>query len=215
MRQSWRSGWRVNAGAVLLLLNLIAQGQTTNLYRTIYSGEMDLMTIPLNITGGNTVSNIFYDAPSGSEFYYWDNTLNVWNGGASGSKGWASGLGDRVLLPGEGFFFKPGSTYTVHLNGTPPDSPVTNMVSGYPDINVLGYPYPADILWTDTQLADQLSPGSVISFWDRTNYTFHTTFFKGPIAKGGGWGNVASNTLIHAADGFVFKQYGGDFLWSE
>jgi len=201
--------------AGLVLLPLAAAGQTTNLYRTIYSGEMDLMTVPLNITGGNTLSNIFHDVPTGSEFYFWDKDLETWNVGETSAKGWAYSLANTEVLPGEAFFFKPAWTYTVHLNGIPPTPLVTNVVSGYGEVSILGHPYPIDILWTDSQLADQLPPGSMVSFWDRTNKIFHTTLFKAPLAKGGGWGTAASNTLIRAVDGFAVKQYGTNFTWSE
>jgi hypothetical protein len=88
-------------------------------------------------------------------------------------------------------------------------------VSGSERVSCLGYAYPVDIPWTDTQLATLLPPGSMVSFWDRTNASFRTTFLKAPTAKGGGWGNAASNYIVRAGDGFAVKQSGAPFIWTE
>ena len=201
--------------AGLLLLPLAAGGQTTNIVRPIAAGQMDLMSVPLIVPGGNAASNVFPNVPDGSFFYFWDDDLQVWSTSITSAKGWTSGSGSRQLLPGEAFFFKPPGAYTAVLTGTAPEPPITIPVSGYGRANLLGYPYPVDIPWTDTQLATLLPPGSMVSFWDRTNSSFHTTFLKAPAAKGGGWGAAASNFIVHAGDGFAVKQAGTNFNWIE
>ena len=201
--------------AGLLLLPLAASGQTTNITRPIAAGQMDLMSVPLVVAGGNTVSNIFLNVPDGSLFYFWDDALQVWASGQFTGKDWPISIGSRQLLPGEAFFFRPSGAYTAVLTGTASAPPVTIPVSGYERANLLGHPYPVDIPWTDTQLASLLPPGSMVSFWDRTNSSFHATFLKAPDAKGGGWGNAASNYIVRAGDGFAVKQAGTNFNWTE
>ena len=199
--------------AGLILLSPAAFAQTTNVTRTIGAGQMDLMSVPLIVPGGNTVSNVFKNAPAESQFYFWDTNIG-WTVSWGSPKGWGL-MGSRQVLPGEAFFFKPPGAYTVVLSGTPPEPPITIPVSGYEHPNLLGYPYPEDIPWTDTQLATLLPPGSMVSFWNRTNGSFRTTFLKAPAAKGGSWGNTASNYIVRAGDGFVVRQSGSNFIWSE
>jgi hypothetical protein len=199
--------------AGLILLPLAAYAQTTNITRPIGADQMDLMSVPLIVPGGNTVSNVFKNAPAESQFYFWDTNLG-WTVSWGSAKGWG-GIGSRQVLPGEAFFFKPPGAYTVVLSGTPPEPPITIPVSGYEHPSLLGYPYPVEIHWTDTQLATLLPPGSMVSFWNRTNASFRTTFLKAPAAKGGGWGNAASNYIVRAGDGFAVKQSGAPFNWTE
>lgn len=201
--------------AGLLLLPLAAGGQTTNITRPIAAGQMDLMSVPLIVPGGNTVSNIFPNVPDGSVFYFWDDNLQVWASGQFTGKGWPISIGSRQLLPGEAFFFRPSGAYTAVLTGTALVLPSYKPVAGDDKISTLGYLYPVDIPWTDTQLASQLPPGSLVSFWDRTNSSFHTTFLKAPAAKGGGWGGAAANYVVHAGDGFAVKVSGDGFNWAE
>ena len=212
-RISSKRAWILLAGAVLL--PLAVHGQTTNISRPIAAGQMDLMSVPLVVAGGNTVSNVFPNVPDGSVFYFWDDEIQAWSASQLSSKGWPAGTGSRQLLPGEAFFFKPSTAYTAVLTGTASAPPVTIPVSGYERANLLGHPYPVDIPWTDTQLASLLPSGSMVSFWDRTNSSFRTTFLKAPDAKGGGWGNAASNYIVRAGDGFAVKQAGTNFNWTE
>lgn len=202
----------VGAGALLFASH--ATAQTTSITRYIQSGQMDLMSVPVIVSGGNAISNIFPGLPSGSVFYFWDSTLGSWAPTYGSSKGWDS-TGSRQVLPGEAFFLKPSGSYTAVLTGTPTTPPVTTNVLGWGHKGVFGYPYPVNIPWTDTQLASLLPPGSLVSFWDRTNSSFHNTFLKAPAAKGGGWGNAASNYIVHAGDGFAIINYSTNLTWSE
>ena len=201
--------------AGLILLPLAAFGQTTSIVRQIDAGQMDLMSVPLVVAGGNTVSNVFPNVPDGSFFFFWDDAIQVWSASQLSSKGWPSSTGSRQLLPGEAFFFKPSGAYTAVLTGTALMPPSYKPVAGGDKISVLGYFYPADISWTDTQLESQLPPGSLVSFWNRTNSSFRTTFLKAPAAKGGGWGAAAANYTVRAGDGFAVKVPGDDFNWAE
>lgn len=204
---------RAAGTAALLLLPFAAAAQTTNIIRPIAAGQTDLMSVPLVAVGGNAISNMFADAPDGSVIYLWDLDLQNWIPSQKSSKDWPGS--SRELQPGEAFLFKPSGAYTVVLRGTPPDPPIARPVSGDGRASLLGYFYPVDIHWTDTQLATLLPPGSMVSFWNRTNAYFQTTFLKAPAAKGGGWGNTASNYIIRAGDGFAAWQSGPDFNWSE
>lgn len=208
-----KRAWILLAGAVLLPLAAFAQ--TTNISRPIAAGQMDLLSVPLIVPGGNVVSNVFPNVPDGSIFYFWDDAIQVWSASQFSSKGWPSSTGSHQLLPGEAFFFKPPGAYTVVLTGTPLTLPSYKPVAGGDKISVLGYFYPADIPWTNTQLASQLPPGSLVSFWNRTNSSFRTTFLKAPDAKGGGWGAAAANHIVRAGDGFAVKVPGDGFTWAE
>jgi hypothetical protein len=200
--------------AGLLGLPLMAGGQGTVISRPISSGQMDLMSVPLIVSGGNQVTNVFPHVGTAYTLYFWDTNVPTWNPYPPGGEK-EFPYPSREILPGEAFFLQAHQNLEITLTGITPESPVALSVQGAGKANLLGYPYPADVHWTTPQLAALLPPGSMVSFWDRTTSSFRTTFLKAPAAKGGGWGSTASNHLIRAGDGFVVKQPGSDFIWSE
>ena len=196
--------------AGLLLLPLVAFGQTTNITRPIEPGQRDLMSAPLVVAGGNAVSNILSSAPTGSFVYFWDADLQVWNGSQKTAKDWPGS--DREVLPGESFFYEPAGAQTVVLTGTFPPSPATVIV---PDSqSVLAFPFPWDVPWAYTSLSWLLPPGSTVAFWDRTAGAWSPTYTK---AQNGSWDNAAATHILLAGDGFAVTQPAGspDIAWTE
>lgn len=207
--RGWWTGWG-------LLLASSAFGQTTSIVYTIDSGQMDLMSVPLLVEGGNTLSNVFKDASSSAVFYFWSEALQAWQAVSKPAQGWDAGSGSHPLPPGLAFFYQPPDfSGPLVIDGEPPAPPISTNLPGWGRVSCLGYPYPADMCWTNLQLAALLPAGSMVAFWDRTNGVFRPTFLKAPAAKGGGWGAAASNHVVHAGDGFAVVNFGTNFIWSE
>ena len=193
-----------------LLPALAALGQTTNVVRPIADGQVDLMSVPLVVEGGNAVSNVFASAAINSTIYFWDATLQNWNFSQKTAKDWP---GDsRELVPGEAFYFEPAGAQTVVLTGTPPELPFTITV---PDQkSMLSVPLPESGIWGHCPLSRQLPPGSTVAFWDRPNGAWLGPFTNAPDGQ---WENAAFDHVLLAGDGFAVTQPGGspDLSWTE
>lgn len=186
--------------------------QTATVVRAATSNQWALMSVPLMTASGNAFGAFETNAPSGTQVYFYEPALANFVGESKSSKGWATPQSNRVVLPGESFFLKAPATndISIALTGTIPVSSATNQVLAR--WTALGYPYPDNIVWTDTSLASNLPTGALVYFWDVDRQQYDT-FRKGPPAKGG-WG-AASNRVIHPGDGFIVRQPLGSapFLW--
>ena len=89
-------------------------------------GKLVAMSIPLDsmteadiVFGRTSVAN---EAPPGTWVYFWDETAQIWSGGAKSAAGggrWAAAQSNRVVLAGESFFMKDIGTNTVWTNARP------------------------------------------------------------------------------------------------
>jgi len=79
----------------------------------------------------------------------------------------------------------------------------------HPGVNVLAFPYPVEITWTDTTLAAMSSVGAEMLLWDVTSATF--TMHKKTAA---GW--VPGGTTLAAGQGFIYVHPGDSIMdWEE
>lgn len=149
--------------------------------------------------------------PTNTLVYLWNYDVREYRTTVQrGSRGgWGAG-GSNLVCRGEGFWVKipsdsPSNSYPVFLMGEVPDrttAPTTTM-SSLTGLNILGFPYPVDVLWTNMDIAQKLPPNSLLYLWDGANY-------EGPYQKstrGGTWG-AASNLVIHPGQAFWVKTTG-------
>ena len=199
------------AGTVaLLLLPLAAAAQTTNVFRPIEAGQADLMSVPLLADGGNAISNVFAAAADGSIIYLWDMDLQNWTPSQKTAKDWPGS--DRILEPGQSFFFAPASAQTVVLTGTPLDFSFAYMVPARK--SMLAVPFPETGIWGHCQLSWLLPPGSTVAFWDRPNQTWLGPYTNAPDGR---WEAAAFHHLLLVGDGFAVEQPPGssEFGWTQ
>ena len=201
---------RVVGTAALLLLPFAAAAQTTNVVRPIADGQVDLMSVPLVVEGGNAVSNVFAAAAVDSIIYFWDATLQTWNSSQKTAKDWPGD--NRELIPGEAFFFEPAGAQTVVLTGTPPELPLTLTVPARK--SMLSVPLPESGIWGHCPLSRQLPPGSTVAFWDRPNQTWLGPYTNAPDGR---WEAAAFHHLLLVGDGFAVEQPPGssEFGWTQ
>jgi hypothetical protein len=184
----------------------------TNITRPVESNQWDLMSVPLIVSPTNKFGLVATNAAQGSTVFFYNPAASNYWGSAKGLKGWPAAASNRVVLPGESFFlWQPTTTgHAISVSGTVPVGPVTNQI--HERWSALGYPYPVDVVWTDTSLSSNLPTGALVYFWNLGRQQYDI-FRKGPPAKGS-WG-PASNHVIRPGDGFIVRQPPGSapFLW--
>ena len=129
--------------------------------------ELVCLTIPFNnmdADDGNWTfkdTQLAADAPTGSYVYFWQNS--AWRGVSKGRNGFAT---DKVLQPGEAFFFQPSKAMTVTLSGeVPDDATLPVAIVGAGNLTASGNPYPVPAMFKDTALATEAGTGSYVYFW--------------------------------------------------
>jgi len=166
--------------------------------------------IPMN--GSYVASNIFGTAqwPNGTVVYTYDPSLPGYKIDNKGFAGWSTNI---VFTRGKGFWFKvpataPSNNYDIFLMGEVPDATTapdtTNTVAN--GIAQIGYPYPADVYWTNTTLAKGSPNGAIVYTWDGTNYVLNNKSFAG-------WANP--NLIITPGQGFWYKNNLATTNWVE
>lgn len=123
--------------------------------------------------------------------------------------GWGSG-GSNLVCRGEGFWVKipsgaASNSYPVFLMGEVPDRTTapTTTIESLTGLNILGFPYPVDVIWTNTDLAKKLPGDSLLYLWGGSSYI-------GPYqksARSGTWGE-ASNLVVRPGQAFWVKTTG-------
>ena len=64
-------------------------------------------------------SEVAKNATSNSVVYFWNESLQQWDPGNKGIKGWAAAQSNRIVQAGEGFFLKESGTVTTWTNIKP------------------------------------------------------------------------------------------------
>jgi hypothetical protein len=182
-------------------LDLYATSSVTRLYlvRNDYEG----LTSPRTIA--SALSN---QVPLNSQVILWDDEAQQYKPAYSRSAfGWGT-PGTNVLYRGMGFWLRmpalaTPSNVTVLLTGEIPDATTapTTTLTAVPGYNVDGYPYPAQIKWTNTQYAQSLPVNSEITGWDSTNQVWMASIAK----SAAGWGATGNAMVVESGSGFLIR----------
>ena len=129
-------------------------------------------------------------------------------------KGWAAAEGNRVIAPGEGFFIKGPVAATEDVDVTmtgevPSDATLSRAIVGGAALSTMANPYPVDMVFGETDLADQAPQGSVVFFWDETFQNW-----GGGMKSGKGWAGAEAQKLIEAGEGFFLKLPDAGATWA-
>jgi len=134
----------------------------------------------LSIDGGPvTVTNLIgRQVPSGSTVSVWDPVAQAYRPESINILGnWSPGT--NRIFPGRGFWLRiagtaPSNAYQVYLMGEVPDKTTlpTNTTPILSGLNMVAFPYPTTIPWTNTAIAKALPSGSTASFWNPTTQSY-------------------------------------------
>ena len=220
--------WIAIAGALAASV-IVASAQTEVLSgnavgyikRTVpAAGKLAAVAHPLNsMSAGSlmfTNTSIATEMPNLSWAYFWNPTTQKWVGSQKTGKGAWDGVAQaKEVLPGEMFFLKtPAAQATaveVTITGEVPDeATLTRAVVGGNAIAALGNPYPVDVAFTNTTVAQNAANGSWAYFWDLTTQKWVPALKSGK----GVWDGVAAAKTIQAGEGFFLKDAGAGSVWT-
>lgn len=188
------------------------------------SGKLIALSIPLNnMTEASNVfgrTSVAAEAPVGTWVYFWDPTLQVWNGGAKSAAGggrWAAAQSNKVIASGEAFFMKGAATNTVSAEITitgevPEDTSLARALPGSGALGTVANPFPVDFKFGSSTLALNATPGSWVYFWDEALQVWNGGAKSS--AGGGRWAAAQSNRVVLAAEGFFLKEAGTVVSWT-
>jgi hypothetical protein len=208
----------VIALAGIAALSSVAFGQTNQVlsrnavgYEAIIvpSNKLNLVRLDfVNLDGAPyTVTNLIGDQlPQGSSVFIWNKATASYVGENKIRTGWSPGTnritrGVGMFIKGPGGLANVSNQYTVYFMGEVPDSLTapTTSISGITGVNLHGYPYPADIQWTNTGLARNGAQGDSLFIWDVSNQTY-----VGYNRIRTGWG-AGTNVILRPGQGFWYS----------
>ena len=116
--------------------------------------------------------------------------------------GWNPNTNELWRTRGFWMYIKSGTSVHVYCNGEVPDgysAPITT-VNLSTNWNLLGYPYPVDILWTNTTLAKNATYGDQMAIWNKDQQLIRYEQCAGPPLR---W--YPGTSVIHVGMSFFFK----------
>ncbi len=155
-----------------------------------------------SMDGGDLhAEDVFGDQlPMGTLIYHYDPSLGSYVTDNKSFAGWSTNI---IFERGMGFWIEVPDTaasneYQVYMMGEVPDrfTAPTSTVSVASGINQIGYTYPNDVYWTNTDLAKNAAMGDILYWWDGTNYQVNNLSFAG-------WADP--NLVITPGMGFWFE----------
>lgn len=192
-----------------LLGPVLAFSQTSQVTLTLYSGKQHLIRYDYDGSSSarSLANTIGTQVPPGSTFIRFDplnqvylpavtlDTSGSW--GPAGTTALERGVAYWLGLPPVDGLWVTTGRYYVTLSG---DVPVSNLTMACrPKWNALGYPYPVDRHFTNTQYAKSAPLGSQMILWDTSTQTFTAPSGKSKIA---GWIAPASTTVLAVGQGY-------------
>ena len=184
------------------------------------AGEYTALSYPFYGTdddaGGTAWTNtpIAQDAAAGSTVYFWNTQTKNWDYGTltktARATNWAAAVRTKKILPGEMFLYKPNEDQAIMITGEVPDEGQLEVnINAAGDYSALGYPYPAEIAWTNTPIALNANGGDTVYFWNtQTKNWDYGTLTK--TARATNWASSVRAKVVAPGEGFFFKAASGD-----
>ena len=176
-------------------------------------GDLVLVAPTLESMGGGTLEELIGDQlPAGAIAHIWQRDTRSYTTVPKSSKnGWGSATierGDAVWL------LDPNATTTqrVSFAGEVPDvrSLTATTTVSIGAIDAVAYPYPTEIDFTNTTLAQASVPGDVVHFWRTADQAYTTV----PKSSKNGWGS-SSTKVLAIGEAFWYQPLDGSEDWVE
>lgn len=176
---------------------------------TVPAGGKQMVSVPFNsllsVDGlfkfGET--DIAYALPRASQVLFWDMYAQTWSGSTKSAKGWNAATANHELSLGEGFCVKNGCDEVIEVTASgevPSDAQLSRSYGGDGMWTVMANPYPVDIEFGETQIANDLPVGSVVYFWDAQEQ-----LWTGGMKSVYGWDAAESNHFLRAGETFSVR----------
>jgi len=184
------------------------QAQSTSLVLTLNSGQRALFRYAFD--GGTVATTIGSQVPPGSQLIAFNGATQYQPTITRDRDGWWGPRGTTALARGNAYwlYIPPvgglvvSSQYTLTFSGALATGPFTlTNAFGY---NGVGYPYPVDYFWTNSQCAKSARNNSTLSLWDQPSQSFVGSFKN----SRGVWSGVAVTAVVKAVHGVVLFSTG-------
>ena len=193
--------WIKIAGMLILTLSVMTQAEgypyTTNITINIPSNQQVLVSYAYESTN-NTINELFAGLPSLSEVSLWGANMAWKPYMKAGRSGWGAGGTNRLTIGTAAIIWSPAAT-NVYFSGSIPSAVSTAVykVNGY---TWMGYPYPADVAFTNTTIAKTAANGDKILFWSNSNWVVYSKLRTG-------WQSGATNLVLKNCGAFAYFAY--------
>ncbi len=180
--------------------------------RTVPAGKLQIVSVPFDNIASEDGSykfgetQIANDLPQGSEVMFWNDASQGWSGGAKSAKGWSAGQANHVVLPGEAFFVRNNSSADLEVTAAgevPSDATLTRAYNGGKALSIVSAPYPVDVRFGDTEIANALPQGAEVMFWNDASQGW-----SGGAKSAKGWSAGQANKIVAAGEGFFIRTTG-------
>lgn len=166
----------------------------------------------INLAGSPyTVTNLFGNQLSqGAVVYIWDISNQVYRTESKQLRGWSPGT--NAIRRGYGIFMQSFSNTQIFLMGEVPDQSTapTTVVHGLAGLNLTGYPYPADLLFTNSPYFANAVQGDILYTWNVDSQTYNT--YSRQLR---GWSPADhTNLVLKPGQGFWYQRTAGNVSWT-
>ena len=193
--------WITIAGILFLThpIAVLAEGYpyTTNITIAIPSNQQVLVSDAYETTN-NTISALFGNLPTSSTISLWDTTAQLWRPLTKGRAGWGAGGTNRLTRGGVALVMSSLAT-NIYFSGAIP-SAVSTAVYGVNGYTWIGYPYPADVAFTNTQIAKTAAIGDKVLFWTNNSWVAYSKLRSG-------WTPSVTNLVLKNCGAFAYFAY--------
>jgi len=155
---------------------------------------------------GDLITNVFGSVANSSSVAVWNESSQSYNTYSKSSRGaWlGTGISTARFSRADGAFIRSGGTATVFFMGEVPDTTTapTTVQSRVQGITMLGFPYPVEVVLTNSSFGLGLPNGGAISLWNPAT-TSYNTFSKS--TRGAWLGTGISTASIKPGEAIVIR----------
>lgn len=172
---------------------------------TIPAGGLALITPVLEGMDGGTLEDLIGDQmqPGNAAIYFWDRIEKGYKIANYDSFGQWSSAATNVVMRGDGVWLQNDHSESVTLTfmgevpGEYNDADVTT-VDNLSGLDAVGYAYPVDVEWLETELASALPSDSAIYYWNVAEQSYSS----GLKDQFGEWSSAVQDLVIKAGSAF-------------
>jgi hypothetical protein len=195
-------GTLIASSAALASTNQVLSRNAVGYVKVDAPAGLNMVSVDFQeISGGNfSVTNLIGNQlPSGSSVFIWDRASSTYRQELRTRSGWSPGT--NIISRGQGMFIQSPSATSLFFMGEVPDSSTapSTTLANVTGLGMLSYPYPVDVAWTNTQLAQSGVSGDSLIVWD-----VDTQGYVQYLRTRSGWG-AATNLVLKPGQAFWFS----------